>query len=330
MATRRSRFSRSRPPRRFSPSRVCRPISCCSRPGLGPARADDACCAPSGGDRDHAVSLDHQAFLGDTLAAIAGEKAGILKPGVPAVIGPQPAEAEAVIEPAPPRSARRSTGGGANGGATLIAPLLAQRVPPSPALRERVPSAARRVRARPACATMARLAARPAAALTAGRAPDRQCRDRAGLPRTSRRVLTAGRCDRGGSAPDRLAGAVAAPDARPPRRNPAARMGIMARWWPQPGAGEVLADAAAKWRDRPLYLVVGMLNTKDAAGFLAPLAPLCARAVRADHSRRGERPAGLPHRGNGTRVGIAAEETGSVGAALRAIVAREDDAARGC
>src|SRR4029077_12582492 len=29
------------------------------------------------------VSLDHQAFLGDTVAAIAGEKAGILKPGVP-------------------------------------------------------------------------------------------------------------------------------------------------------------------------------------------------------------------------------------------------------
>ena len=36
------------------------------------------------------VSLDHQAFLGDTVAAIAGEKAGILKPGVTAVIAPQP------------------------------------------------------------------------------------------------------------------------------------------------------------------------------------------------------------------------------------------------
>src|SRR5438477_11659545 len=44
------------------------------------------------------VSLDHQAFLGPTVAAIAGEKAGILKPGVPAVIGPQPDEAETVIE----------------------------------------------------------------------------------------------------------------------------------------------------------------------------------------------------------------------------------------
>ena len=34
------------------------------------------------------ISLDHQVFLGDTVAAIAGEKAGILKPGVPAVDRP--------------------------------------------------------------------------------------------------------------------------------------------------------------------------------------------------------------------------------------------------
>ena len=44
------------------------------------------------------ISLDHQAFLGDTIAAIAGEKAGILKPGAPGFIGPQPDEAAAVIE----------------------------------------------------------------------------------------------------------------------------------------------------------------------------------------------------------------------------------------
>src|SRR5947208_3003629 len=43
------------------------------------------------------VSLDHQAFLGDTVAAIAAEKAGILKPGVPSVIGPQPDDAASVI-----------------------------------------------------------------------------------------------------------------------------------------------------------------------------------------------------------------------------------------
>jgi len=40
-----------------------------------------------------------------------------------------------------------------------------------------------------------------------------------------------------------------------------------------PSAGAVLADAAAEWQDRPLNLIVGMLNTKDAAGFLRPIAP---------------------------------------------------------
>ncbi|MBN8920113.1 MAG: bifunctional folylpolyglutamate synthase/dihydrofolate synthase [Rhizobiales bacterium] len=49
------------------------------------------------------VSLDHLEFLGDTLALIAGEKAGIIKRGAPAVIGPQPSEALAVIERAAER-----------------------------------------------------------------------------------------------------------------------------------------------------------------------------------------------------------------------------------
>ena len=43
------------------------------------------------------VGLDHQAWLGDTLAAIAAEKAAILKPGAPAVVAPQPPAARDVI-----------------------------------------------------------------------------------------------------------------------------------------------------------------------------------------------------------------------------------------
>ena len=34
------------------------------------------------------IGLDHCALLGNTLAAIAGEKAGIFKPGVPSLVGP--------------------------------------------------------------------------------------------------------------------------------------------------------------------------------------------------------------------------------------------------
>jgi dihydrofolate synthase / folylpolyglutamate synthase len=44
------------------------------------------------------ISLDHTAILGDTVAKIAAEKAGIVKPGVPAVSAPQPPEAASVIE----------------------------------------------------------------------------------------------------------------------------------------------------------------------------------------------------------------------------------------
>jgi dihydrofolate synthase / folylpolyglutamate synthase len=43
------------------------------------------------------ISIDHTDFLGNTLAAIAGEKAGIMKPGVPTVVGPQPPEAAGVF-----------------------------------------------------------------------------------------------------------------------------------------------------------------------------------------------------------------------------------------
>jgi dihydrofolate synthase/folylpolyglutamate synthase len=44
------------------------------------------------------IGLDHQKWLGDTISAIAGEKAGIVKRAVPVVCAPQPDEARAVIE----------------------------------------------------------------------------------------------------------------------------------------------------------------------------------------------------------------------------------------
>ena len=44
------------------------------------------------------IALDHQQYLGETLAQIAAEKAGILKQGIPALSAPQPPEARAVLE----------------------------------------------------------------------------------------------------------------------------------------------------------------------------------------------------------------------------------------
>ena len=44
------------------------------------------------------IDFDHQQYLGNTLAEIAGEKAGIIKPGVPVVVGDLVPEAFAVVE----------------------------------------------------------------------------------------------------------------------------------------------------------------------------------------------------------------------------------------
>jgi dihydrofolate synthase/folylpolyglutamate synthase len=44
------------------------------------------------------IAFDHQLYLGSTLGEIASEKAGIIKPGVPVVVGPLEPEAAAVVE----------------------------------------------------------------------------------------------------------------------------------------------------------------------------------------------------------------------------------------
>jgi len=44
------------------------------------------------------ISLDHMAFLGDTCEKIAFEKAGIIKPGRPVVVSPNPESVDAVFE----------------------------------------------------------------------------------------------------------------------------------------------------------------------------------------------------------------------------------------
>jgi dihydrofolate synthase/folylpolyglutamate synthase len=50
------------------------------------------------------IDMDHQQWLGGTLAEIAAEKAGIIKPGVPVVSAPQPPDAERVLREAAARA----------------------------------------------------------------------------------------------------------------------------------------------------------------------------------------------------------------------------------
>jgi dihydrofolate synthase/folylpolyglutamate synthase len=44
------------------------------------------------------IDFDHQDLLGTTLPEIAREKAGVIKPGIPVVVGPMPADADDVIQ----------------------------------------------------------------------------------------------------------------------------------------------------------------------------------------------------------------------------------------
>ena len=242
------------------------------------------------------VSLDHQAFLGDTIAQIAGEKAGILKPGVPAVIGPQPDEAEAVIE---------------NRAAAIGAPLC---------------RAGREWRCVAAAHGMHYEGERWRLDLPLPSLPGAHQIHNAGTAIACLEQLS-------GFSPSAAALAAGLRHIDWPARLQHLRRGplveIMPRGWElwldgghNPAAGEVLGTVAAGWRDRPLYLIVGMLNTKDAAGFLAPLAPH-ARSLHAVRIPGEENP--LPAEAivaAAASVAITAEPALSIAAALRDITGR--------
>lgn len=239
------------------------------------------------------ISLDHQAFLGPTIAAIAGEKAGILKPDAAAVIGPQPDEAEAVIEArarevgAPLYRWSREWRCDAEGsGMRYRGPRWRLDLPlPSLPGNHQIANAGTAI----ACFEQMSEFQVPAEAIAAGL---RRIEWPARLQRLTRGPLA---------------------DMLP------AGSEIWLDGGHNPAAGQVLADAATEWRDRPLDLVVGMLNTKDAAGFLGPLAPH-ARSLYAVTIPGEENP--LPADAivaAATSVGIAAQAADSVESAVATI-----------
>lgn len=193
------------------------------------------------------ISLDHQAFLGDTIAEIAGEKAGILKPHAPAVVGPQLNEAEAVIKACAQR---------------VEAPLFRWQC------EWRCDTAGNGMRFsgehwRLDLPLPSLLGAHQIINTGTALACLEQLREFSLSPEAIAEGL----------------GHIEWP-ARLQRLTRGPLVEMMSGGWElwldgghNPGAGMILADVGAGWRDRPFYLVVGMLNTKDAAGFLAPLAP---------------------------------------------------------
>jgi len=245
------------------------------------------------------VSLDHQAFLGDTIAAIAGEKAGILKPCVTAVIAPQPPEAAAVIEAraeavsAPLYRAHHEWRCEAAGAGMRYEGERWRLDLPLPSLI----GAHQVVNAGTAIACLERLSGFdiPTEA----------------IPRGLRHI----------DWPARLQLLQHGPlvDAVPPDWE------LWLDGGHNPLAGEVLGAVAAGWHDRPLHLVVGMMNTKDAAGFIAPLAKH-ARALWAV-TIPGEKNA-LPAEtiaSAAASVGLRAQTADSVLAAIRDIPVQDSN-----
>lgn len=243
------------------------------------------------------VSIDHTQFLGETLAEIAGEKAGILKRGVPCIVGPQQEAGMAVIE---------------QQAARLGAPLIAQGQHwhcgeergrmiyqdetglldlPLPNL----PGAHQLQNAGAALAALRHLSfgeAAAEAAVTQAEWPARMQRLKTGPLVTS------------------------APE--------------VALWLDgghNAAAGQALGAHLASLPLRPTHLICGMLNTKDVAGYLAPLAAQAQSLIAV--SIPGE-PNSLPAETTAAAargVGLAASIAGDVSEAL-ARIAQETPQAR--
>lgn len=190
------------------------------------------------------VSFDHPQFLGNTVAEIAGEKAGILKPGVTCVVAPQTDDALAVIEA---RAAR------------IGAPLLVygqhwhvgeengRLVYQDEAglLDLPLPNLIGAHQVQNAGATIAALRH-----LGYDETVCEAAITRADWPARMQRL----------------------------RHGPLTDAAPKAEIWLDGGhnaaCGEAIAEALTRLPNHPLHLICGMLNTKDIAGYLKPLAPL--------------------------------------------------------
>jgi dihydrofolate synthase/folylpolyglutamate synthase len=242
------------------------------------------------------VSLDHESFLGDTLPKIAGEKAGIIKRGVPCIVGPQTPEGLAVIE------AKAAAMGAPlwvfgqhwnvweergrlvyqdeNGLLDLPLPNL-----PGPHQVQNAGAAIAALRL-----------------LEKGEAACEAAVTRASWPARMQRL----------------------------RQGPLVDMAPKVELWldggHNPAGGEAVAATLARMPRRETHLICGMLNTKDVTGYMRPLAPHVTRLHAV--SIPGEKNT-LPAeatRDAARSVGMDAVEAGSVAEALTGIVAATPEA----
>ena len=193
------------------------------------------------------VSIDHQQYLGETLPEIAGEKAGIIKRGVPVVVGPQDPAGLAVIEA---RAARLGAPVLAFGQHWQVSEdrgrlvyqdesgLLDLPLPnlPGPHQIQNAGAAIAALRA------LGRDEAACEAAVTRAVWPARMQRLRQG-----------------------------------PLVDSAPKVELWLDGGHNPAGGEAVAATLARMPRRETHLICGMLNTKDVTGYMTPLAPQVTR-----------------------------------------------------
>lgn len=242
------------------------------------------------------ISIDHQQYLGDTLAEIASAKAGIIKRGVPCVVGPQRPEAMEVIEAEAERLGARLLAHGQHwhaweeAGRLLFQDETGLLDLPLPNL----PGPHQIENAGAALMALRHLGFDEAACEAAV--------STAYWPARMQRLRTGPLID-------------AAPGAE-----------IWLDGGHNPAGGEAVAATLARMGKRPTFLICGMLNTKDVRGYMRPLARQ-ATALYAV-SIPGEKNT-LPAEQTceaAMDAGIEAHAAASVAEALATIVARDPTA----
>ena len=242
------------------------------------------------------VDLDHQQFLGDTVAEIAFQKAGIIKRGVPLVIGPQHEagleviEAEAAKFGAPTITYGQHWHTSEENGRLIYQDETGLLDLPLPNLRG------------PHQIGNAGMAIAALRHLGFGEGAANGAVEQAFWPARMQKLAKGPLID-------------AAPEAE-----------LWLDGGHNPAAGAALAKTLARLPKRPTYLICGMLSTKDVEGYLRPLAdhakslhavaiPGEAATLPADETAQASR-----------NVGIEALEAKSVQEALNAIIAEAPQA----
>lgn len=242
------------------------------------------------------ISIDHTQFLGDTIEAIASEKAGIIKRGVPCVVGPQPEAAMNVIE----RQAMR-----------LSAPLLAY------GQHWHVSE------------EHGRLIFQDETGLRDLPLPNligKHQVENAGMALAALRYLEMGdtaleAAVTGAQWPARMQRLKAGP------LIDAAKDGeIWLDGGHNPAAGLALAEAMDRLQPRTTYLICGMLNTKDIGGYLRPLARHTEQLIAVSIPGEAATLSAEDTAKVAQDVGMKTAQGKSVLAAVQSIVATDSDA----